>query len=69
MAALEDETAEGYPCKKFFRSRAHCNPLSNNDGFEYPVSPDKFDWADIYPAHGAGAGAGPGATVPRKQTT
>ena len=54
----EDETAAGYPQKKFFRSRAHCNPLSNNDGFEYPVAPEASDaWAEVFPAHGRDAGA------------
>ena len=37
------------PQKKFYRSRAHCNPLSHNDTFEYPVTPDEFDWSTIYP--------------------
>lgn len=37
------------PKKKFFRTRAHCNPLSHNDGFAYPVSSDKFDWSSYYP--------------------
>lgn len=59
MASIdEDETAAGYPQKKFFRSRAHCNPLSNNDGFEYPVAPEASDaWAEVFPAHGRDAGA------------
>lgn len=37
---------EDYPQKKYFRSRAHCNPLSHNDGFEYPVSPAEVDWTE-----------------------
>ena len=33
-------TKEGeMPRKCFYRSRAHCNPLSHNDAFDYPVSP------------------------------
>lgn len=27
------------PKKRFFRSRAHCNPLSHNNGFDYPINP------------------------------
>ena len=27
---------DGMPKKKYFRSRAHCNPLSHNDSFDYP---------------------------------
>ncbi|KAJ1430837.1 putative methyltransferase-domain-containing protein, partial [Ochromonadaceae sp. CCMP2298] len=37
------------PKKRFFRTRAHCNPLSYNDGFAYPTTPDDFDWAAHYP--------------------
>lgn len=38
------------PQKRFYRSRAHCNPLSHNDTFEYPKRPDLFDWTiDHYP--------------------
>jgi tRNA (guanine-N7-)-methyltransferase len=37
------------PQKRFFRSRAHCNPLSHNDSFQYPAHPDKYDWAEHYP--------------------
>lgn len=37
------------PKKKFFRTRAHCNPLSHNDSFDYPLKPDDFDWSQLYP--------------------
>jgi tRNA (guanine-N7-)-methyltransferase len=37
------------PKKRFFRTRAHCNPLSYNDGFTYPVCPSEFDWTAHYP--------------------
>lgn len=38
-------TTEGeMPQKRFYRSRAHCNPLSHNDTFEYPTTPDDMDW-------------------------
>lgn len=38
------------PKKRFFRSRAHCNPLSHNDGFEYPLNPDQYadSWRNIH---------------------
>jgi tRNA (guanine-N7-)-methyltransferase len=40
-------TAEGdYPQKKFYRSRAHCNPLSHNDTFDYPLAPSDIDWTE-----------------------
>ena len=42
-------TAEGVrPQKKFYRQRAHCNPLSHNDAFEYPLKPDVMDWTKEY---------------------
>eukprot|EP01035_Chromulina_nebulosa_P017616 gene17616-23191_t len=37
------------PKKKFFRSRAHCNPLSHNDGFNYPLEPNLDVWQPLYP--------------------
>eukprot|EP00554_Chaetoceros_debilis_P006901 CAMPEP_0194074160 /NCGR_PEP_ID=MMETSP0149-20130528/1364_1 /TAXON_ID=122233 /ORGANISM="Chaetoceros debilis, Strain MM31A-1" /LENGTH=288 /DNA_ID=CAMNT_0038754285 /DNA_START=85 /DNA_END=951 /DNA_ORIENTATION=- len=37
------------PQKKFYRSRAHCNPLSHNDTFDYPSHPSKMDWSTHYP--------------------
>ena len=40
------------PQKKFYRSRAHCNPLSFNENFDYPARPDLMDWTeDHYPEH------------------
>jgi tRNA (guanine-N7-)-methyltransferase len=37
------------PKKRYFRSRAHCNPLSNNDGFQYPLLPSSDVWEAHYP--------------------
>lgn len=47
----EDDTDNdaSMPCKKHYRQRAHCNPLSNNDGFEYPMQPDDMDWSPYFP--------------------
>ncbi|OQS01700.1 tRNA (guanine-N(7)-)-methyltransferase [Achlya hypogyna] len=39
----------GMPQKKFYRSRAHCNPLSHNDSFDYPLRPSEMDWSTHYP--------------------
>jgi tRNA (guanine-N7-)-methyltransferase len=36
----EEAVPAAMPLKRFFRSRAHCNPLSHNDGFKYPLSPE-----------------------------
>jgi tRNA (guanine-N7-)-methyltransferase len=42
-------TAEGdMPQKKFYRSRAHCNPLSHNDTFDYPLNPSHMDWTESH---------------------
>ena len=46
-------TMEGeMPQKKFYRQRAHCNPLSHNDSYEYPRTPDQMDWSEYYPEGG-----------------
>ena len=37
------------PKKCHYRSRAHVNPLSHNDAFDYPVKPADVDWATLYP--------------------
>lgn len=37
------------PQKKYYRSRAHCNPLSHNNGFQYPLSPEDMDWSSYFP--------------------
>jgi tRNA (guanine-N7-)-methyltransferase len=45
-------TSDGdMPKKRFYRQRAHCNPLSHNDNFEYPRrGPDFMDWSEeLYP--------------------
>ena len=59
MPMNEDEgegepiTVEGeMPQKRFYRSRAHCNPLSFNDSFEFPDRPESYDWTvSHYPKH------------------
>ena len=32
------------PQKRFYRTRAHCNPLSHNESFDYPRCPQDYDW-------------------------
>uniref|UniRef100_K3WL42 tRNA (guanine-N(7)-)-methyltransferase n=1 Tax=Globisporangium ultimum (strain ATCC 200006 / CBS 805.95 / DAOM BR144) TaxID=431595 RepID=K3WL42_GLOUD len=50
VAAGNDETSLAkQPQKKFYRSRAHCNPLSHNDSFQYPVNPSEVDWSVHFP--------------------
>lgn len=45
----EDSNEVSMPKKRFFRSRAHCNPLSHNDSFLYPINPSLMDWSTLYP--------------------
>jgi tRNA (guanine-N7-)-methyltransferase len=39
------------PQKRFYRQRAHCNPLAHNDSYEYPVRPEAMVWQTeaLYP--------------------
>merc|ERR1712196_430607 len=37
------------PQKKYFRTRAHCNPLSHSDTFDYPKDPSKMQWRLHFP--------------------
>lgn len=37
------------PQKRFFRQRAHSNPIADHI-LEYPSTPDEFNWNDYYPA-------------------
>ncbi|GAA5905542.1 hypothetical protein JCM6882_004780 [Rhodosporidiobolus microsporus] len=63
-------TAEtGMPRKRFYRQRAHANPLSIHH-LEYPLSPEHMDWSTHFPSffdapkeEGAGSGAGKGKKV------
>jgi len=44
-------TADGErPQKRFYRQRAHCNPLAHNDSYEYPVHPSKMQWTNAMTA-------------------
>jgi tRNA (guanine-N7-)-methyltransferase len=47
--AKEDSIESKKPRKRFYRSRAHCNPLSHNNSFTYPLTPAHFDWKALYP--------------------
>ncbi|XP_033220628.1 tRNA (guanine-N(7)-)-methyltransferase [Belonocnema kinseyi] len=43
-------TAVALPQKKYYRQRAHSNPIADHC-IEYPVKPDEMDWSDLYPAY------------------
>mmetsp|Transcript_3232 Transcript_3232/g.6705 ORF Transcript_3232/g.6705 Transcript_3232/m.6705 type:complete len:335 (-) Transcript_3232:44-1048(-) len=65
--APEPITAEGkMPKKRFYRQRAHCNPLSHNDAFSYPRDgPGAMDWtAEHYPSLAALRGVDAGSVTP-----
>ena len=36
------------PQKKFYRQRAHSNPMSDHS-FDYPTTPEEMDWSEYYP--------------------
>ncbi|XP_039263228.2 tRNA (guanine-N(7)-)-methyltransferase-like [Styela clava] len=38
------------PRKKYYRQRAHSNPLGDHN-FQYPVRPQDMDWSSIYPEY------------------
>ena len=60
-AAMIPITADGEkPQKKFYRQRAHCNPLSHNTSFDYPRTPKQIDWTkEHYPNLKVDLTAGP----------
>ena len=45
----KEEIDSKKPRKRFYRSRAHCNPLSHNNSFTYPLTPSHFEWNQLYP--------------------
>ncbi len=44
----EGQEVAKLPQKKFYRQRAHSNPMADHC-FDYPVSPDKMEWSELYP--------------------
>ncbi|XP_053313677.1 tRNA (guanine-N(7)-)-methyltransferase [Spea bombifrons] len=47
-AAAEPEMAVSLPQKRYYRQRAHSNPMADHT-FEYPVKPELMDWSEYYP--------------------
>ncbi|XP_074661039.1 tRNA (guanine-N(7)-)-methyltransferase-like [Tubulanus polymorphus] len=43
-------TTIGLPQKKFYRQRAHSNPIADHS-FDYPECPAKMDWSEYYPQY------------------
>jgi tRNA (guanine-N7-)-methyltransferase len=44
------DDGEKAPQKRYFRGRAHLNPLSTNGFVEYPIDPTRMKWDSFYPA-------------------
>jgi len=40
------------PKKAYYRARAHVNPLSHNNAFVYPATPNDVDWSAFFPPNG-----------------
>jgi hypothetical protein len=53
QAQAQGQQAQGkhksMPKKRFYRARAHSNPLSDSQ-FPVPVKPDEFNWSEHFPA-------------------
>jgi len=47
---MSEDALCSLPQKKYFRQRAHSNPLGDHV-VEYPVTPDKMDWSKYYPMY------------------
>jgi len=45
--APTETAAVGLPQKKFYRQRAHANPMSDHD-IRYPITPDHMNWTELY---------------------
>ncbi len=48
----QERAAEGenLPQKRFFRQRAHINPLGFTQVYRYPVAPERMEWAAHFPS-------------------
>ena len=45
------------PKKRFFRQRAHVNPLGGAQLYEYPIAPERMNWGQHFPAYASPADA------------
>jgi len=51
MSAETECGVTEFPQKRYYRQRAHSNPLSDHS-FDYPVCPDDMDWSSVFPNYG-----------------
>ena len=56
-AAASSPSATALPQKKYYRQRAHSNPLADHT-FVYPTSPEEADWSIHFPAFFSGKSPG-----------
>ncbi|XP_064354530.1 tRNA (guanine-N(7)-)-methyltransferase [Dromaius novaehollandiae] len=59
---MEAAVAAAPPQKRFYRQRAHSNPLADHT-LRYPARPEDMDWAQLYPAFFAPAAQGAAAAA------
>jgi tRNA (guanine-N7-)-methyltransferase len=51
------------PQKRYFRQRAHINPLNFTQVYTYPIAPERMAWGAHFPAHSAAAVAAAAAAA------
>ncbi|XP_071990926.1 tRNA (guanine-N(7)-)-methyltransferase [Engystomops pustulosus] len=49
-AAAQPGKAVSMPQKRYYRQRAHSNPMADHT-FQYPVKPEVMDWSQYYPEY------------------
>ncbi|XP_044143433.1 tRNA (guanine-N(7)-)-methyltransferase [Bufo gargarizans] len=49
-AATEPGGSVSLPQKRYYRQRAHSNPMADHT-FQYPVTPEEMDWSQYYPEY------------------
>ncbi|XP_017850422.1 tRNA (guanine-N(7)-)-methyltransferase [Drosophila busckii] len=52
-ALTSTSAVTGMPQKRFYRQRAHSNPIADHS-FDYPARPEDVDWRSLYPSISAG---------------
>uniref|UniRef100_A0A1A9VEK8 tRNA (guanine-N(7)-)-methyltransferase n=1 Tax=Glossina austeni TaxID=7395 RepID=A0A1A9VEK8_GLOAU len=52
MTANPEKKLVSLPQKRYYRQRAHSNPIADHC-FDYPAHPDEVNWVEFYPDYGA----------------
>jgi len=53
----KEATDTRFPQKRYYRQRAHSNPLSDHS-FDYPVTPEEMNWSAVFPNYSGETGRG-----------